>query len=458
MMKKLVLSISFLLLFFGTYWAYIQYNKAPVDNSYKPKKFYLGGIQINEANQDDWVAMLKKINMNTVEVSVYAIQGEWDSDSLRFDETDEKALAEIRAAKKGGMNVALILRMDLDFGFERNRFVWHGMIMPKNELLLNWFARYQLFATKWAAIAEQEGVNILGVASEMNALASTRVVNATPKLYSFYNDLDRHTYHEKRAFNYEKTLKSEDLWLWGYKPYQRLIPYIEDRIQRHYEWSQQVSFAAVPNSLEELNKRGRVCQTQWKNILQEVRKHYSGKITYAANFDNYMEVDFWEDLDFMGINAYFGLRGASEIDNAVELKSALKSGWQQAFSEVNAFRMEHNFLEKPLLFTELGYVNRKNSTIEPWAGFGFSVVGYNFNERLVIWGKEEKNLEERKFAMDALYEVVKEQHINLEGILYWKLTTHDYHMPYEPFALNITPNATDSLQTSLSKFAFLVEE
>lgn len=85
----------------------------------------------------------------------------------------------------------------------------------------------------------------------------------------------------------------------------------------------------------------------------------------------------------------------------------------------------------------------------------FSIVGSNQNERLIVWDREEADWEERKFAIDALYEVVKEQRINLEGILYWKLTTHDYHLPYEPFALHLTPEAKDSLQTSLGLFSKL---
>lgn len=455
MSKKYIVLIVFILLAIG-YVGYLKYYEIPVDTTYKPSFFYLGGIQINEANQEDWVAMLKKASMNTVEVSVYAYQGEWDSDSIRLDTTDAKALEEIRAAKKGGMKVALILRMNLDFTFERNRFIWHGMIMPKTELLSSWFDNYQRFVIKWADIAEEEGIDILGIASEMNALSETRSSFFIPKLYSYYNNLPRYTAIEERAYQYKEVLKSEDLWLWGYKPYKELVPYIEDRIKCHHAWSQQVSFAQKSGNIDLINQRNEVCHQHWKKIIAATRKHFSGKITYAANFDNYMNVAFWEDLDFIGINAYFGLRNPNAtFNNPKELKSALKSGWEVALGEVNSFRLFQNLLDKPLLFTELGYVNRESSTIEPWAGFGFSIIGSWYNERLVVWGKEKINYEERKLAMDALYEVVKERHINLEGILYWKLTTHDYHMPYEPFALHLTEDAADSLQSSLSKFISL---
>jgi hypothetical protein len=49
--------------------------------------------------------------------------------------------------------------------------------------------------------------------------------------------------------------------------------------------------------------------------------------------------------------------------------------------------------------------------------------------------------------------VVAEQNIHLEGLLYWKLTSHDYHLPYEPFALHLTKDAQDSLQKILTQFS-----
>ena len=427
--------------------------------AYQPKTFYLGGIQINEANHEDWMAMLKKASMNTVEVTVYAKQGNWDSDSLWYDEVDEGVLSEIRAAKKAGIHVFLILRVALDHAFDRNRFMWHGMIMPQGNAALNrWFERYQSFVNKWADIAAEEGVDAFCIGSEMNALSATIPISSMPGLYSYYNNIAAQKSYEGRAFKFKKQLQEEDLWVRGYDNYPNLKMYINDRIQHNYKWGQQVTFANASNRLELMNERRDLCRNNWRKVIQGVRERFDGKVTYAANFDNYMDVDFWDDLDFMGINAYFTLRdGNTQFNNPKLLQKELKRGWKKVFKQIDKFRAAHQWEDKPLVFTELGYVNRKNTTLAPWAGFGYTVVGSGASEQLVIWGREEKDLEERKFAMDALYDVVKEQKINLEGILYWKLTTHEYHLPYEPFALHLTPNAKDSLQTSLAQFSTLVE-
>jgi hypothetical protein len=452
-MKKLLLVILIMPFIF---FLFSGEKLQPVDH-YKPDTFYLGGIQINEANNKDWVSMLEHAKMNTVEVTIYARQGEWDSDSLSFAEEDDGVMAEIRAAKAAGLHVILILRISLDHGFISNRFKWHGMVLPKNDsLLMRWFDRYQVFAKKWATIAAEENVDVFSIGSEMNALVSTFKVSSIPSLYTYYNNIPAQKKHEYRALKYTKELKEDDLWVRGYDNYKNLKEYIEDRIKYNYDWGQQVTFAGQQNRVQLINKRRNTGLERWRELIKEVRSIYKGPVTYAANFDNYHEVAFWDDLDFIGINAYFALRDANQtILEPEKMKEALEKGWLSVFEKINYFRAKHQLEDKPMLFTELGYINRKNVTIEPWTGFGFSVIGSSQNERLIVWDREDEDWEERKFAIDALYKVVKEKQINLEGILYWKLTTHDYHLPHEPFALHLTPNATDSLQTSLGLFSTL---
>jgi hypothetical protein len=424
---------------------------------YKPETFYLGGIQIHEANNEDWIKNLKQAKMNTVEVTVYAKQGAWDSDSLHFDPPSPRIMDEIRAAKQGGMHVALLMRTHLDSSFAANKFIWHGMIRPKDEATLErWFARYQEFILQWAKIAEEEGVDIFGIGSEMNALSSTNQIRSMPALHLYYNDKAGRKEYESRAFKYQDSLFKKDLWVRDFENYTNLEAYLDDRINVHYNWAQQATYAGQNKRLKRVNKRRAQYLIAWKKLIKEVRSVYSGKLTYAANFDNYQEVAFWKQLDFIGINAYFSLRDANTtFDDSTQLKAQLKKGWDKVFAEIQSYTKRKGIKDKPLLFTELGYISRENATIEPWAGFGFSVVGNKNEERLVRWQKETKNWEERRLAMDALYEVVKEQHLNLEGLLYWKLTSHDYHLPYEPFALHLTPDAKDPLQTSLMRFSLL---
>ena len=50
--------------------------------SQKPvPSFFLGGIQVNEPDHAQWTHVLTEVGMNTVAVTIYARQGDWDSDN-----------------------------------------------------------------------------------------------------------------------------------------------------------------------------------------------------------------------------------------------------------------------------------------------------------------------------------------------------------------------------------------
>jgi len=147
---------------------------ADLDDFQEP--YYLGGIQVNETDHGQWTSALKQQGMNTVSVTVYARQGEWDTDQLAFDVEDSGVLSEIRVAKANGLKVVLIPRVALDSAFPRNNGLWHGMIMPKSEHQLeSWFRRYGAFLNQWAKIAEEEKVDVFALGSEMKALTHTVV-------------------------------------------------------------------------------------------------------------------------------------------------------------------------------------------------------------------------------------------------------------------------------------------
>ncbi|MEQ8926677.1 MAG: hypothetical protein RLO81_12730 [Fulvivirga sp.] len=85
----------------------------------------------------------------------------------------------------------------------------------------------------------------------------------------------------------------------------------------------------------------------WKRLIKDVKVIYKGKITYAANWDNYQNVSFWSDLDYIGIDAYFPIS-----EEKTPTTDQLKSGWKPIVNELEIFSKR---LDKPILFTEFGY-------------------------------------------------------------------------------------------------------
>jgi hypothetical protein len=412
--------------------------------------FLLGGIQVNEDDHWYWTRTLDRIGMNTVATTVYAKQGDWDSHNL-WHEDAPAVIAEIREAKQAGLSVVLVLRVALDHAFARNRFLWHGMIMPKSdEAIDEWFRRYADFTAKWARIAEREGVDVLAVGSEMNALASTTRIEALPELEAYYLSKEHQAEYEEIVARSSRRIEPRHIRALGGFEFSTPRDFVRGRARVWEAWATQASFAGEPGAIARINARAMRLDRGWREVIRRARAEYRGKLTYAANFDQYPRVGFWDELDLIGVNAYFQLRtGLGEADLAV-----LMEGWSKVLSRLERFRTEAGLGDRGVLFTELGYTYRRRSTLEPWSQAGFSVVPDGGGFEVVTWSDEPQDMTERALAIRALHRVQRSLHPDLlAGILYWKLSTNRDHLPMEPFVLIIDEDPIDPLQNELLRFA-----
>lgn len=96
----------------------------------------------------------------------------------------------------------------------------------------------------------------------------------------------------------------------------------------------------------------------WSLLIQDIKKIYTGKLTYAANWDEYTSVPFWKQLDFIGVDAYFPI---SEEKTPTEEDA--KKGWIKWMDELKSVSEIFN---KKIIFTEYGYRNVDFSGKEPW--------------------------------------------------------------------------------------------
>ena len=412
----------------------------------------VGGIQVNEPDHDAWMEALRREGLNTVAVTVYARQGEWDSDDLWFEASEPGVLAEIRAARRHGIRVVLVLRVALEDAFERNEFLWHGMIRPRTEeQLASWFSRYRRFAVLWAGIARDEGVELLGIGSELNSMTSTRPVGAIPALEEWFLNREKQEEERERVLAHESEIEGQDLWVRGREPYDSLGSYLEAKEAANREWARASACIGTEDPVAAINHRRSLLLAHWREVIRAVRAAYSGSLTYAANFDQYREVGFWPEVDVMGINAYFSLRSPGGTGS---LYDQLREGWRGVLDDLEAYRRARGLAEQPVLFTELGYTWRQNSTLEPWQGFGFSVLPEGENaSRLLVWTEQREGLEERAAAVRALHdELVARSGRWFRGLLWWKLSTDPGHRDIEPFVLVLDPRVDDPLLPEIRRF------
>ena len=66
---------------------------------------------------------------------------------------------------------------------------------------------------------------------------------------------------------------------------------------------------------------------RWRRIIAAVRKVTKAPLTYAANWTDYQRVGFWDDLDIIGIQAYFPVSDKKSASVA-----ELHAGWARTMA------------------------------------------------------------------------------------------------------------------------------
>lgn len=93
-------------------------------------------------------------------------------------------------------------------------------------------------------------------------------------------------------------------------------------------------------------------------LIDEIRRVYKGKLTYAANWDEYEHVSFWHKLDYISIDAYFPL-SVKKTPEVAELEGA----WKKLAAQLKVLSVK---LNKKILFTEYGYRSIDYTASKQW--------------------------------------------------------------------------------------------
>jgi len=112
---------------------------------------------------------------------------------------------------------------------------------------------------------------------------------------------------------------------------------------------------AVASELDLLGKH----ESRWRAVITELRAATEARLTWAASWNHYAGVSFWDAVDAIGIQAYFPLSTADD-PTADELRAA----WTPILADL---RQLHERTGKPIVFTELGYNCSLAAAREPWA-------------------------------------------------------------------------------------------
>ncbi len=94
---------------------------------------------------------------------------------------------------------------------------------------------------------------------------------------------------------------------------------------------------------------------RWRSVIASARRGFAGPLTYAADWPQYRAIAFWNDLNWIGIDAYFPLAPGPSPS-----ASRLLGAWQPWLAQITAWHPD-----KPVLLTEIGYRSERGATADP---------------------------------------------------------------------------------------------
>ena len=129
----------------------------------------------------------------------------------------------------------------------------------------------------------------------------------------------------------------------------------------YYKWIRHYAFLAEIHEMDglsigvEFTKATLGHPEAWRAMIANLRGLFSGDLTYCANWGQEFEnIEFWDDLDFIGLNSYYPL---SKADNPSDEELLAK------FDTIKIKIVQvHDKFQKPIVFTEIGF----RSIDHPW--------------------------------------------------------------------------------------------
>jgi len=202
--------------------------------------------------------------------------------------------------------------------------------------------------------------------------SSTNIgVDTTKGWYSESHDGIRTLSRQAHALGMDVILKPH-IWVGGYDESQNRSKIGFESAARWQEWEAEyrrflMTYARLAAAVDadvlvlgtELTRAATERPEFWRRLASDARTVYDGKLTYAANWHKaYKQVQFWDALDYVGVQAYFPLADADTSS-----LSALQEGWRSHQAELARV---HERTGRPILFTEVGYRSAPGAAAAPW--------------------------------------------------------------------------------------------
>ncbi len=150
-------------------------------------------------------------------------------------------------------------------------------------------------------------------------------------------------------------------------------------------------------------------EAEWRKLIARARELYPGPLVYAANFGGEFEsVEFWDALDYIGLQEYYPLPNDLNAD-AIERK-------------VEAVQQKY---QRPVIFTEVGFASGEHANRAPWED-----------------GRGAPALDLQARCYEAIFKTFYDRPW-FEGMYWWKVGTNGFGGPDDT---SLTPWGKPAMQ------------
>ncbi len=202
----------------------------------------------------------------------------------------------------------------------------------------------------------------------LKSLTATEVIHNTDRQWFGETRKGAKQYAEQLQKNNIKIMIKPQIWVWNGE-FTGLIEMESEETWKQFEASYESFILEYASLAQEVNAEMYCIGTElhkfvaarpafWKQLITKVKAVYKGKLTYAENWDSFDKAPFWDQLDFIGIDAYFPLS-----EEKMPTLETLQKGWQSHKDKIVALTKK---LDRKVLFTEYGYRSMDYVGKEPW--------------------------------------------------------------------------------------------
>ena len=202
----------------------------------------------------------------------------------------------------------------------------------------------------------------------MRSLDSTKIIHNTERQWFGETRAGAKQYIEELRKAHIKIMIKPQIWVWNGE-FTGLIKMETEANWKSLELSYTSFIMEYAELAEEVNAELFCIGTElenfiknrpeyWNTLITKIKTIYKGKLTYAANWDEFKRTPFWSQLDYIGVDAYFPVSNMQ----TPTFKDCL-DGWKAHKPQIQDISVKYN---KPILFTEYGYRSVDYSGKKPW--------------------------------------------------------------------------------------------